>query len=126
LGIAIWSSSLEGAVAGGENLLIDGDFDADHSLTAVIRHRKTQETILEATCPITIVDIPTIDRGSVRQFNNLVAELLNQPIGDSPVPPHKSSPSATKRPSPAGNPSSTSSSSNRIWSDLTSVLLSLA
>ena len=58
----------------------------DHSLKAVIRHRKTQATILEGAYPITIVDIPTIDRSDIRQLNNLVAELLNQPVGNSPAP----------------------------------------
>jgi len=57
-----------------------------HSLKAVIRHRKTQETILEAAYPITIVDIPTIDRSNIRQLSNLVAELLNQPVGNSAAP----------------------------------------
>ncbi len=58
----------------------------DHSLKAVIRHRETQETTLEAAYPITIVDIPTIDRGNIRRLNNLVAELLNQPVGNGPAP----------------------------------------
>ena len=58
----------------------------DHSLKAVIRHRETHETIFEATYPITIVDIPFVDRNNIRQLNNLVAELLNQPLGNSPAP----------------------------------------
>ena len=58
----------------------------DHSLKAVIRHRETQETILEAAYAITIVDIPTIDRSNIRQLNNLVAQLLNQSVGNSATP----------------------------------------
>ena len=55
----------------------------DHSLKAVVRHRKTEETILEASYPITIVDLPTIDRSNIRQLNNLVAEVLDEPVGRS-------------------------------------------
>ncbi|NLY01309.1 MAG: hypothetical protein GXY83_34900, partial [Rhodopirellula sp.] len=58
----------------------------DHPLKAVIRHRQTQETLLEAAYPITLVDIPTIDRSNIRQLNNLVAELLHQPVGNSAAP----------------------------------------
>ncbi len=55
----------------------------NHTLKAVIRHRPTQDTLLEATYPITILDIPTIDRSNIRQLNNLVAELLNAPLGNN-------------------------------------------
>ncbi len=58
----------------------------DYSLEAVMRHRKTHKTILAAAYPISIVDIPTIDRGNIRQLNNLVAEVLNRPLTNTPAP----------------------------------------
>jgi hypothetical protein len=58
---------------------------SDHSLEAVVRHRKTQTSVLQADYPITIVDLPTIDRSNIRQLNNLVAEVLSEPIENSPA-----------------------------------------
>lgn len=58
----------------------------DHALRAVVRHRKTQESVLQADYPITIVDLPTVDRSKIRQLNNLVAEVLNEPIKSSSIP----------------------------------------
>ena len=58
----------------------------DYSLKAVIRHRKTQATILETTHPISIIDIPIVDRGNIKQLNNLVAEVLNQPVKNTATP----------------------------------------
>lgn len=58
----------------------------DHTLKAVIRHRQTQQTILEADHAISIVDPPTIDRSNIRQLNNLVAEVLNQPVSAASAP----------------------------------------
>ncbi len=52
----------------------------DHSLKAVIRHHTTKESVLQADYPITIVDLPSIDRSNIRQLNNLVAEVLDEPI----------------------------------------------
>jgi hypothetical protein len=52
----------------------------DHALQLAIRRRGTNETICEAGYLITIVDLPPIDRSRIRQLNNLVAELLNQPV----------------------------------------------
>ncbi len=58
----------------------------DYGLKAVIRHRETQKTILEADYAISIVDPPAIDRSNVRQLNNLVAEVLNQPVSADTAP----------------------------------------
>ena len=58
----------------------------DHTLKAVIRHRKTKEPVLQADYPITVVDLPTVDRSNIRQLNNLVAELLDQPVKKSSAP----------------------------------------
>ncbi len=52
----------------------------DYPLKTVIRHRETQQTILEAAYAISIVDPPAIDRSKIRQLNNLVAEVP-QPDG---------------------------------------------
>ncbi len=52
----------------------------DYALKAVVRHRETQKTILETDYAISIVDPPAIDLSNVRQLNNLVAEVLNQPV----------------------------------------------
>lgn len=57
----------------------------DHSLKTVIRQRKTEAAIIEAAYPVTIVDLPTVDRSNIRQLNNLVAELLSEPIGNGPA-----------------------------------------
>ncbi|NLS95237.1 MAG: hypothetical protein GXX96_24025 [Planctomycetaceae bacterium] len=58
----------------------------DCSLNALVRHRETRKTILETGWPVSIIEIPTIDRSSIRQLNNLVAELLNEPLKNSPAP----------------------------------------
>lgn len=58
----------------------------DYSLNALVRHRETRKTVLETAWPVSIIEIPTIDRSSIRQLNNLVAELLNQPLKNSPSP----------------------------------------
>ena len=58
----------------------------DASLTAVLRHCDTHETVLDVVYPIRIVDTAAIDRSTVKQLNNLVAEVLNQPVGNNPAP----------------------------------------
>ncbi len=65
----------------------------DHSLKCILRQKGTDKTILDVTYPISIIDIPSVDRrvslwplfgrshrGSIKQLNNLVAEVLNQPV----------------------------------------------
>jgi hypothetical protein len=58
----------------------------DYSLEAVLRHRETRETILTVSYPVSIIDVPAIDRSNIRPLNNLVAEVLNQPVKDTPAP----------------------------------------
>ncbi|NLY99202.1 MAG: hypothetical protein GXY25_01560 [Pirellulaceae bacterium] len=58
----------------------------DHALKAVVRHRGSGATIVEAAYPITIIDLPALDLGKVRQLNNLVAELLDESIAGSGAP----------------------------------------
>ena len=58
----------------------------DSSLKAVVRDHKTRETIVEGTFPISIVDVPPIDRRNIKQLNNLVAEILNEPVEKRPGP----------------------------------------
>ncbi len=52
----------------------------DYSLKAVLRHAKTQEQVLEAGYAMSIVDLPVVDTSAVRPLNNLVSELLDQPV----------------------------------------------
>ncbi len=52
----------------------------DYELKAAVRHRKTNKTIIDTVYPITIIDVPAIDRSSIRQLNNLVAEVLKKPV----------------------------------------------
>ena len=58
----------------------------DYTLKAIVRQRETQKKILETGYPISIVDVPAIDRSSIRPLNNLVAELLNQPVKNDAAP----------------------------------------
>jgi hypothetical protein len=58
----------------------------DYALKTIVRHRESQKTILETAYPITIVDLPTIDRSNIRPLNNLVSELLNEPVKNTPAP----------------------------------------
>jgi hypothetical protein len=58
----------------------------DFSMEAVVRHRQTRATVLERVYPISIVEIPATERGSTKQLNNLVAELLNQPVRGTSQP----------------------------------------
>ncbi|MCX7044628.1 MAG: hypothetical protein NTX50_03945 [Candidatus Sumerlaeota bacterium] len=58
----------------------------DYSLKAELRHAGTRATILGDSYPISIVDIPVIDRSRIKQLNNLVAEVLDEPIRAIPSP----------------------------------------
>jgi hypothetical protein len=55
----------------------------DYTLKATLRHSQTHQTILESRYPISIIEVPTIDRSRIKQLNNLVAEVLNEPIGSA-------------------------------------------
>lgn len=48
----------------------------DYNLTATLRRKDTGATILQATFPISIIDLPTIDRTGHRPLNTLVTEVL--------------------------------------------------
>jgi len=56
------------------------------SLEAVVCHRDTGESVLQAEYAVGIVDLPHIDRRNIRPRNNLVAELLNEPVPSDPKP----------------------------------------
>ncbi len=56
----------------------------DYALNATVRHSKTHATVLEARYPISIIEVPAIDRSHIKQLNNLVAEVLNEPVGNTP------------------------------------------
>ncbi len=55
----------------------------DYTLKALVRHAGTRQTILEATHPISIVEVPALDRSRIKPLNNLVAEVLNEPVGSA-------------------------------------------
>jgi len=58
----------------------------DYALRAVLRHSTTRQPMLDVTYPISIVDIPACDRSRIRQLNNLVAEVLSEPVKNTPAP----------------------------------------
>lgn len=58
----------------------------DYALKATVRHRATRQSVLEAQYPISIIDVPAIDRGRIRPLNNLVAEVLSTPVNNAPAP----------------------------------------
>ena len=58
----------------------------DYWLNATIRHRGTRDPVLQARYPVSIIDVPTIDRSRIRPLNNLVAEVLDQPVRSTPEP----------------------------------------
>jgi hypothetical protein len=57
----------------------------DYSLTAVLRQRGDRTTLVEVSYAISIIDPPVIDRSGIRPLNNLVSELLNQPLAANPA-----------------------------------------
>jgi hypothetical protein len=58
----------------------------EYALRAVVRQAATRRTVLEAAYPIRIIDVPVVDRSRIKPLNNLVAELLNEPVGKAPAP----------------------------------------
>ena len=52
----------------------------DTSLKVVLRHAKTHETVVGADYAISVVDAPAADLRGVKPLNNLVAELLCEPV----------------------------------------------
>ena len=59
---------------------LDGLPCGNHTLEVVLQHRETHETILRVGHPVSIVDLPEIDRSTIKPLNTLVSELLNQPV----------------------------------------------
>jgi hypothetical protein len=55
----------------------------DFTLKAVVRHRTTQKSVVDVAYPISIVDVPPCDRSRIKQLNNLVAEVLNEPVNNT-------------------------------------------
>ena len=58
----------------------------DYSLNAVLRHRETRQTMLDVAYPDQHHRHPRLDRSRIKQLNNLVAEVLNQPVKNTPAP----------------------------------------
>jgi hypothetical protein len=58
----------------------------DYALHVVLRHGTSRQSLLDVTYPISILDLPACDRSRVRQLNNLVAEVLNEPVPNTPAP----------------------------------------
>ena len=58
----------------------------DYALHAVVRHGTTHRPILDVSYPISIIESPACDRTRIKQLNNLVAEVLNEPVGNTPAP----------------------------------------
>jgi hypothetical protein len=58
----------------------------DFTLAAVLRQRQTGQAVLETAYPISIIDVPAIDRSRIKPLNSLVAEVLNQPLKNTPEP----------------------------------------
>jgi len=57
----------------------------DYTLNAILRHRATRQTVVDVTYPISIIDVPACDRSRIKQLNNLVAEVLNEPVKNMPA-----------------------------------------
>ncbi len=57
----------------------------EYLLKALVRHRETGKKVLESAWPIRILDTPAVDLGRIRRLNNLVAELLSQPVAADPA-----------------------------------------
>ena len=58
----------------------------DYTLNAVLRHGTTRQPMLQVAYPISIIDVPACDRSRIKQLNNLVAEVLNEPVNNTVVP----------------------------------------
>lgn len=58
----------------------------DYALEAILRHRETRATILEVRYSISIIDLPDGVCSTIKPLNNLVSELLSQPLKSSREP----------------------------------------
>ena len=52
----------------------------------MLRHGTTRRPLLDVSYPISIIDLPVCDGRRVKQLNNLVAEVLDQAVGNTPAP----------------------------------------
>ncbi len=59
---------------------LQGLSSGEYLVNALVRRRESGQKVLETAWPISIIDVPKIDRTGIRQLNNLVAELLSQPL----------------------------------------------
>ncbi|NLF19496.1 MAG: hypothetical protein GX595_19890, partial [Lentisphaerae bacterium] len=57
----------------------------DYTLTATLRRKDTGATILQTTFPISIIDIPAVDRTGHRPLNTLVTEVLAATVKADPA-----------------------------------------
>jgi hypothetical protein len=58
----------------------------DHTLKAILRHRTTQQAVVEVSYPISVIEDPACDRSRIKQLNNLAAEVLNELLKETPAP----------------------------------------
>lgn len=59
---------------------LSGVAAGDHVLNVAIVDRAAQEKVFEATHTITLMDVPEVDVSAHRRLNNLVVEVLAQPL----------------------------------------------
>ncbi|NLF16027.1 MAG: hypothetical protein GX595_02065, partial [Lentisphaerae bacterium] len=57
----------------------------DYTLTATLRRTDTGATILQTTFPISIIDVPAVDRTGHRPLNTLVTEVLAATVKADPA-----------------------------------------
>lgn len=57
----------------------------DYPIKVALRHAKTQEQVLEAGYTVSVIDAPATG-GAARPLNNLVSELLDQPVKAAAAP----------------------------------------
>ncbi|OGV71799.1 MAG: hypothetical protein A3K19_08530 [Lentisphaerae bacterium RIFOXYB12_FULL_65_16] len=74
-------------LAGGKVVVtLAGLASGDYTLEVLLRRRDRVEAVVQAAYSISIIDIPAIDRSNIKQLNNLVAEVLNQPVKNDSAP----------------------------------------
>lgn len=64
---------------------LDGLPVGDYPIAAVLRHRESGDVLVETTFAASIIAPPAIDRSGIRPLNNLVSELLAQPLAVTPA-----------------------------------------
>lgn len=87
--VATAGSGLPGPIAavgqdGRVRLRLDGLGSGESVLSLTVRHRQTQQAILQTRFPVRLIDVPAVDLRRVRPLNHLVAELLNEPVPGHP------------------------------------------